>query len=264
MGTRVWVALLAAVLAARMLGLFTVGLVTTGSMEPELPRGSVFFAVRGEAHVGDVVVYRAPDGAQVAHRVVSVDERGLTTKGDANELTDQEQGLPPVEPGRVAVVPTLGNALLAVRGPWVKPMGIAVAQAVLLTLGLRGVVLENRKKARGPLAKVRPHHLFVLAGLILLAGAPFLHDAVESQQGVVVQAAFVPTLVRVEGAEGVRHAVIAPMDEEPVAATGHVDIVRAPWLPGAKMLAAHGAVWAVLPAVALLWGLALMLRVGRW
>lgn len=65
--------------------------VSSGSMEPGLPVGSVI-VVRtidvDDVQRGDVVTFRLPTGDVTTHRVVEIDQRGLSTKGDANDDID--------------------------------------------------------------------------------------------------------------------------------------------------------------------------------
>src|SRR3954453_20976374 len=70
--------------------------VLSGSMEPTLATGDVVVVKRGgpqQAHVGDVVTFRNPEGSLVTHRVRSVRRQGhrfaLVTKGDANNASER-------------------------------------------------------------------------------------------------------------------------------------------------------------------------------
>lgn len=240
----VFAAVVVVLVALRLLGAFTVGVVTSGSMGPTLPVGSVFLGVRGEVDAGDIVVFRAPDGARVVHRAVAPVGDGWTTKGDANEATDQANGLPPARP--YAIVPEVAGAPLALRAAWLTPLGLVVAQTALLAYGLKGFLDERRRGGR-PLA-VRPHHLALAAAALTLAAAPFvLHAQAQAHGAVTVTGTVFPTVVRVESADGVSFAEVPPLGTATVAADGPVDVVRAPALPGARALAAYGAAFAALP-----------------
>ena len=66
--------------------------VTTGSMEPEIPVGSLAVVKHVDAASlteGDVIAYEK-DGAVVVHRVLEIDAAAaeITTKGDANDVQD--------------------------------------------------------------------------------------------------------------------------------------------------------------------------------
>ncbi len=66
--------------------------ITSGSMEPEIPVGSLVVvepALAEEVRTGDIVAFRA-GGAVIVHRVVEnqAEERQLVTKGDANNVQD--------------------------------------------------------------------------------------------------------------------------------------------------------------------------------
>jgi signal peptidase len=90
--------------------------VETGSMEPTIAAGDGFIAIPSvivTAEPGDVVSFR-PDvieGGQVTtHRIIGETENGYVTRGDANFVTDQDGGEPPVTEGQIVAV------ALTVRG----------------------------------------------------------------------------------------------------------------------------------------------------
>lgn len=74
--------------------------VLTGSMEPELPVGSMVIVKRvgaEEVKVGDIITFFSTDptlqGGVNTHRVIDIDNSGMdilfTTKGDANQFKDE-------------------------------------------------------------------------------------------------------------------------------------------------------------------------------
>ncbi len=111
--------------------------VDSGSMAPALSPGDGFLAVpaavAGPPKIGDVVVYRSEGldpGGLVVHRIVDRTPDGYVTRGDANPVTDQRAGEPPVErerilahavaiDGDVTVLPGFGRA--ADRLDWPQP-----------------------------------------------------------------------------------------------------------------------------------------------
>lgn len=288
---------LVAVAAAKATGLVTVGLVTTGSMEPGLPPGSLVLALPGQAGQGDIVVFQTEDGGQVVHRVVESTPEGLVTQGDANDRTDQATGMAPVPQDRAHPVPTLAGVPATLAGTWLEPLGLITAQVALLTFGLRGVLAGDRREdLPWPLRRTHPAALLVVAGGLLLITAPSLSETVEAGGTLQVQALPIPTLVQITdagpeavddpasdpdpgadasaqatgvdatggggGAASITHEVLAPLAKTPVEATGQTEIVRVPALPGAKTLAPHGAVWAMLPTALTVWIGAAAIRVG--
>lgn len=90
------IAMISGILIAgsRMLG-YPPYIILSGSMEPDIPTGSLVFIDTHEhaPQEGDVVAYRLPDDVMVVHRIVAYDEdQGLyTMKGDRNDLPDASQ-----------------------------------------------------------------------------------------------------------------------------------------------------------------------------
>lgn len=116
--------LLAALLAAVIL--FVLGIkpyiTMSGSMEPEVMTGSVCFvntkANYEEVETGDVIAFQTALGGLVTHRVISVTEHGLETKGDNNESSDGISTTADNFRGQtVFSVPYLGYALKALQQP---------------------------------------------------------------------------------------------------------------------------------------------------
>jgi len=98
------------------------GYVETGSMSPTLEPGDGFVAVPtaldSNIEEGDVIVFEAEEideGGLVTHRVVEVTDQGYITRGDANPVTDQDGGEPPVRDGQVyATALTLNGNVVAI------------------------------------------------------------------------------------------------------------------------------------------------------
>ena len=64
--------------------------VMTGSMEPNLPVDSLIFITEtDEYQVGDVVVINKTGYNPVVHRIVSIGNDEIITKGDANNTVDE-------------------------------------------------------------------------------------------------------------------------------------------------------------------------------
>jgi len=265
-------ALGAVLLGARLLGLYTIGFVASGSMEPELPKGGIFLAVEARPGLGDIVVFDAPSGERIVHRVVGTTPDGLVTQGDANGHTDQANGMPLVDPSQVHIVPQAGGRPFFFNAPYLDPKALVVAQVVVVGLAIYSV---GRKATRAdPFAqanpaaslrrvRLRPHHFVLGAAGLLLLTSPLYQDEVVAEGQVGVAGSLVPTVARVEMESGETHLVrLGPLDDAWLKAQGPVSVIHAPALPGTAMLSAWGPTAAILPCVLLLAGLALALRVG--
>ena len=68
--------------------------ILSGSMEPEIPVGSVVFVDKdiecSDIRRGDIIAFNIDESKRVTHRVTDIDEdqQLFTTKGDANETED--------------------------------------------------------------------------------------------------------------------------------------------------------------------------------
>ncbi len=112
-------------------------IVISGSMEPELPVGSLALtrvAPATEAEPGDIVTVPRQDGdGLVTHRVVEVESAAdgvtlLTLRGDANDANDPA-AYPVREIGEhVMTVPYFGRLALILR----TPIGLIVTLGVLI------------------------------------------------------------------------------------------------------------------------------------
>jgi len=89
--------------------------VMSGSMEPEIRTGSVVVVRPSETLVvGDVITFARPDDPKnfITHRIESIDDSIIKTKGDANNAADNWEVHQEDVQGKVAVsVPYLGYAV---------------------------------------------------------------------------------------------------------------------------------------------------------
>ena len=138
----------------RVLGMHSFAIVT-GSMEPNLPTGSLVYAepVGGSSlEVGDVAVFWR-DSDVIVHRVDSInaDDHELITKGDANAGVDVRPVPYSNVVGRVVLcVPYAGYFLMAIGSlsgklllGWIVLMGAALC---LIGSVLSGLALQNPAK----------------------------------------------------------------------------------------------------------------------
>ena len=126
--------------------------VLSGSMEPNIPVGSVVFVKETpmeNIEAGDVITYRLSGNTMVTHRVVSIDTQNqqLITKGDANDVEDGS----PVAFSQVVGKELFHAPLLGYLSIYIKtPIGILAVCGILIVLillnFLPGVLGEEEKK----------------------------------------------------------------------------------------------------------------------
>lgn len=172
MFTKVWNALLACLVAIAaflaiafgggpLLGL-TPYAVLSGSMEPELPVGSLIYVKPvdpTEVHVGDAITFRLESGTLVTHEVYEIDASAheFKTRGIAN-VDAQGNISPDAAPvpwsslvgSVVACVPLLGYVNVFVTQPpgiFVVITGVAVVIGVSIVLELVGMGKREKREA---------------------------------------------------------------------------------------------------------------------
>lgn len=125
--------------------------VISGSMEPNIPVGSIVYAKEidyKDLKVDDVITYQLGSDTIVTHRIKEINdkEKTVVTKGDANETIDSSPVNYKQIIGKVAFsLPLLGYISVYVK----TPLGIAAACAVvfvLLILNFIPEILEESKK----------------------------------------------------------------------------------------------------------------------
>lgn len=172
MFTKVWNALLtclvaiAAFLAIAFGGVRLAGLspfsVLSGSMEPELPVGSLIYVKPvdpTEVHVGEAITFRLGSGTLVTHEVYEIDAsaREFKTHGIAN-VDAQGNISPDAAPvpwsslvgSVVACVPLLGYVNVFVTQPpgiFVVIAGVAVVIGVSIVIELVGAGRHDKREA---------------------------------------------------------------------------------------------------------------------
>lgn len=121
--------------------------IASGSMEPEIPTGSVVFASPGDVSIGDVVVYASRAGVFQVHRIIEARETtdGIhyLLRGDANDAADSFLVKPEEIVGTVKThVPWVGYL-------WLVPPGFQFALFSSALLGYLTIVwLESRKTSQ--------------------------------------------------------------------------------------------------------------------
>ena len=92
--------------------------VLSGSMEPELSKGDLIIVKEsGSYGAGDVVVYQE-NNILIVHRIISVEEDQITTKGDANPVADEPVKASAVRGEVVASIPFVGTFVNLLKTPF--------------------------------------------------------------------------------------------------------------------------------------------------
>ena len=127
--------------------------IVSGSMEPEIPVGSVIYVERvlpEDLQVDDVIAFQSGDSV-IAHRVVrnQVVEGEITTKGDANEGEDMNAVAYPDVIGRVVKhLPMLG-AFMEIFSSIVGKIYLIAFAACGAMMNLLAGRIRERRKAQG-------------------------------------------------------------------------------------------------------------------
>lgn len=127
---------------------FGVGMavVLSGSMEPELSVDDVIVVMASsEYEVGDNVVYQ--DGRSlVVHKIVEKDGDTVTTKGTANNASDEPIDVSAIKGKVVGVLPSFGGVVTAVKSP--------IATVLLLGASVWLLILSYRREQESDAEKL--------------------------------------------------------------------------------------------------------------
>lgn len=104
--------------------------VLSGSMEPALSVGDLLI-IREQEHyeVGSIVVYQSGN-MPVVHRIVDLTGESVTTRGDANNMSDEPIPITAVKGEVIGAIPWVGNVVWALKSP--VAVLIMLAAAVLM------------------------------------------------------------------------------------------------------------------------------------
>ena len=121
-------------------------IITTGSMRPTLPVGTICFVDKSYLYedlvVNDIISYEVP-GQKVIHRIVETRKNGYKTKGDANEKMDTALITEDMYYGKVAFyLPYLGYLAMTFQ----STLGRIVLVSILALLVIVNFILNKKIK----------------------------------------------------------------------------------------------------------------------
>jgi len=110
---------------------FGIGVVMSGSMEPELSVDDVIVVVKDKTvELGDVIVYQSK-GMLIVHEVVKIDGDKITTRGTANNTDDEPISAKDIK-GRVAFsIGGIGKIISFIKNPFVAIVILLLAVFLL-------------------------------------------------------------------------------------------------------------------------------------
>ena len=78
--------------------------VSSNSMRPEFEKGDIIFIKKQENYeIGDIITYQTKDNNLVTHRVIEKYGNDYITKGDSNNIEDEEKIKPEQIKGKLII-----------------------------------------------------------------------------------------------------------------------------------------------------------------
>lgn len=122
-----------------------VGVVMSGSMEPDLSVDDVIFVVASEEYeVNDVVVFQQKN-MLVVHKIISIDGDMVTTQGTANNTADEPMKMSAIKGKVLFHIDGLGGVVTWMKSPFGTIALLAIA-GCLLVLSYTSEKQEEDKK----------------------------------------------------------------------------------------------------------------------
>lgn len=156
-------------------GNFESMVVMSGSMSPAIRVGSVAFVrATDEVKVGDIVTFKNPNdpSTNFTHRVISIEEGKIKTKGDANNAPDSWELTQADVVGKFLFsIPLLGYAVHFARRPQGFIFLVIIPALLIIFSELRVIKDEFRKKSASKQAQL----LLLFGTLTLTLGATYAY-----------------------------------------------------------------------------------------
>ena len=124
--------------------------VLSGSMEPTIDTGSLFFINKNSKYEDvkekDIIAFKLSDGTLVTHRAIKVDNSGIITKGDNNDDVDSNIVKKDNFVGKnIFWIPKVGYAIKAFQTTSGK---IIIITSIVLLLVFGFLFGEDKKKEK--------------------------------------------------------------------------------------------------------------------
>ena len=124
--------------------------VLTGSMEPTIHQDDLILVARQESYEeNDIVVYQSGTMV-VCHRIVSIEDETVTTRGDANNAPDAPIRLETIKGEVVGVLPGVGTVARLLKTP-VATVSLIAAALLTSELSFR----KDKQKDQDELEKIK-------------------------------------------------------------------------------------------------------------
>ena len=128
--------------------------VLSGSMEPIFSKDDLIFVKKTDnINIGDIVVYQSNDSL-VVHRVVSMDDDMVVTKGDANNIEDASFDKSAIKGVVIGCIPSLGVFVNAIKTPACTVL-VLLCAFLLTELSFRKQKASDDKRIEDIKAEIR-------------------------------------------------------------------------------------------------------------
>lgn len=128
--------------------------VLSGSMEPTLSVGDLLIVQAQDSYeTGDIIVYQSGN-TPVVHRIVSLSDETVTTRGDANNADDEPFSVNAIKGKMIARIPVVGYVVWALKTP-VASVIILAAAVVLVEWSFRTGKAEKEAEKEKLKAEIR-------------------------------------------------------------------------------------------------------------
>ena len=124
--------------------------VLTGSMEPTIHVNDVILVAEQPTYAENEIAVYQSGSILVVHRILDITDGMVTTKGDANQASDEPVELSAIKGEVVAVIPGLGTVAKILKTPTATAV-LVIGAVVLMEMSFR----KEKKKGDDELEKIK-------------------------------------------------------------------------------------------------------------